>query len=77
MNEIHPIHERVVSRAAKEAKLRQKAKVIWLFGISAAGKSTLATGLGKRLLAEASPQAKSSNRLHKVDVQENAQVRTP
>jgi adenylylsulfate kinase len=38
-----------VSRTAKEERLRQRARVIWLFGISAAGKSTLATGLELRL----------------------------
>jgi adenylylsulfate kinase len=52
MSEIHPIHERTVSRAAKEARLKQRARVIWLFGISAAGKSTLAAGLEQQLQAE-------------------------
>lgn len=41
-----------VSRSAKEEMFRQRARVIWLFGISAAGKSTLATGLEARLHAQ-------------------------
>lgn len=40
---------RAVSREEREARFRQRARVVWLFGISAAGKSTLAAGLERRL----------------------------
>jgi len=42
---LHPIFERVLSRAEKENRLKQRAKVIWLYGLSGSGKSTLAIGL--------------------------------
>jgi len=46
---IHPIFDRVLSRPEKEARLKQRAKVIWLFGLSGSGKSTLAVALERRL----------------------------
>jgi adenylylsulfate kinase len=49
---LHPIFERVLSRAEKEKALRQKARVIWLYGLSGSGKSTLAIGLERRLHKE-------------------------
>jgi adenylylsulfate kinase len=49
---IHPIFERVLSRAEKEKRLRQRARVIWLFGLSGSGKSTLAIALERQLAAE-------------------------
>ena len=49
---LHPIFERMLSRAEKEKKLRQRAKVIWLYGLSGSGKSTLAIGLERQLYAE-------------------------
>lgn len=49
---LHPIFDRVVSRAEKERRLNQRARVIWLFGLSGAGKSTLAAGLERALLAD-------------------------
>ena len=49
---IHPIFERVLSRAEKEKKLRQQAKVIWLYGLSGSGKSTLAISLERLLHRE-------------------------
>jgi adenylylsulfate kinase len=49
---LHPIFDRVVSRAEKERRLNQTARVIWLFGLSGAGKSTLAIGLERALLAD-------------------------
>jgi adenylylsulfate kinase len=48
---LHPIFERMLSRAEKEKKLRQRAKVIWLYGLSGSGKSTLAIGLERQLYA--------------------------
>jgi len=44
-NHIHPIFDRQISRETKEQFLNQKAKVIWLTGLSGSGKSTIALGL--------------------------------
>jgi len=49
---LHPIFERVLSRAEKEKGLKQRARVIWLYGLSGSGKSTLAVGLERRLHAK-------------------------
>lgn len=49
---IHPIHNQLLSRGEKEARLRQRARAIWLYGLSGSGKSTLANGLERRLHAE-------------------------
>lgn len=49
---LHPIFDRVLGRAEKEARLRQKGRVIWLYGLSGSGKSTLAIALERRLAAE-------------------------
>lgn len=46
---IYPIYTSMLSRAEREKKLRQRAKVIWLFGLSGSGKSTLTTALEHRL----------------------------
>lgn len=40
-----------LSRADKEAQLRQTARVIWLYGLSGAGKTTLAVALERQLTA--------------------------
>ena len=52
MSDIHPIYAQMISRAEREAKLRQRAKVVWLYGLSGSGKSTLTTALEQRLFAE-------------------------
>src|SRR5471032_338622 len=52
MSDIHPIYAKMLSRAERETKLRQQAKVVWLYGLSGSGKSTLATALEGRLFAE-------------------------
>ncbi|ATC62635.1 adenylyl-sulfate kinase [Nibricoccus aquaticus] len=49
---IHPIFDRVLRRSEKEARLKQRARVIWLYGLSGSGKSTLAVALERRLFAE-------------------------
>jgi adenylylsulfate kinase len=49
---IHPVYNQMLGREEREKKLRQRAKVIWLYGLSGSGKSTLATALEKRLFAE-------------------------
>jgi adenylylsulfate kinase len=41
-----------MSREEKEARLNQRAKAIWLYGLSGAGKTTLATALEARLAAD-------------------------
>ena len=48
---IHPIFERLVDRAERESRLRQRAKVFWLTGLSGSGKSTIAQGV-ERLTAD-------------------------
>lgn len=49
---LHPIHDRLVSRAEREERNGHKACVIWLTGLSGSGKSTLAEGLERKLFAE-------------------------
>src|SRR5471032_1803200 len=52
MSDIHPIYSKMLSREERETKLRQRAKVIWLYGLSGSGKSTLVTALEARLFAD-------------------------
>ena len=52
MSDIHPIYAKMLGRAEREAKLRQHARVVWLYGLSGSGKSTLTTALEARLFAE-------------------------
>lgn len=52
INNIHPVFDRILERSVKEKLLNQKAKVIWLTGLSGSGKSTIAINLEKRLHAE-------------------------
>jgi adenylylsulfate kinase len=42
MTNIHPETRRFLDRAAKEELLRQKGIVLWLYGLSGSGKSTVA-----------------------------------
>jgi len=44
-NNIHPVFDKVMSRAEKEILLQQHAYVIWMTGLSGAGKTTIAQGL--------------------------------
>lgn len=46
---IHPDFDRFVDRSVKEANLKQKGVVLWLYGMSGSGKSTIATELEKQL----------------------------
>src|SRR5271154_3864133 len=48
---IYP-YTQMVGREEREKKLRQRAKVVWLFGLSGSGKSTLTTALEQRLFAD-------------------------
>jgi adenylylsulfate kinase len=49
---LYPIFDRVLGRAEKEARLKQRGRVVWLYGLSGSGKSTLAIALERRLHAE-------------------------
>ena len=42
MTNIHPETRRFLDRVAKESLLRQKGVVLWLYGLSGSGKSTIA-----------------------------------
>ena len=48
---IYPVFDRALPRRDKEAKLRQRARVVWLYGLPGSGKSTLAVALERRLHA--------------------------
>lgn len=52
MENIHPIFERIVSRAEKEQFLNQRSKVFWLTGLSGSGKSTIAERVERMLFSE-------------------------
>lgn len=49
MENLHPIHDKTISREAKELRLGQHAKVFWFTGLSGSGKSTLAIALEQKL----------------------------
>ncbi len=49
MENIHPIFDRLLQRKDREAFLNQKAKVLWLTGLSGSGKSTIAQALEREL----------------------------
>jgi len=49
MENLHPIHDRLLSRAHREARTGQRGTVVWMCGLSGSGKSTLATALERRL----------------------------
>ena len=46
---LHPISERLLTRAHREEFTKQRGVVIWMCGLSGSGKSTLATALERRL----------------------------
>lgn len=49
---IYPVFDKIIPRSEKEQKLEQRARVLWMTGLSGAGKTTLATALEQRLFAE-------------------------
>ena len=52
MTNIHPETRRFLDRAAKEDLLRQKGVVLWLYGLSGSGKSTIANEVERVLHSE-------------------------
>jgi adenylylsulfate kinase len=48
-NNIFPVHHKILSREEKEKILHQKSCVIWLTGLSGAGKTTLAVRVEEEL----------------------------
>ncbi len=52
MTNIHPETRRFLDRAAKENLLRQKGVVLWLYGLSGSGKSTIANEVERVLHGE-------------------------
>jgi len=48
-NNIHTVFDKIKDRRDKEIYLKQRAKVIWLTGLSGSGKTTIASLLEKRL----------------------------
>ena len=48
-NNIHPIFNQLLSRLERESRLKQRAKVLWLTGLSGSGKSTIAQHLEQKL----------------------------
>lgn len=48
-NNIHPIFDRLIQRADREKRLQQRAKVVWMTGLSGSGKSTIAEALERKM----------------------------
>ena len=48
-NNIFPVFDNILSKENKEKQLNQKAKVIWMTGLSGSGKTTIAIEVEKRL----------------------------
>ncbi len=46
---IHPVFDRIIGRDEKEQFLNQRARVIWMTGLSGSGKTTIAIGVEKEL----------------------------
>ncbi|MFP4351704.1 MAG: adenylyl-sulfate kinase [Puniceicoccaceae bacterium] len=49
---IHPVFDRILGRAEKERLLGQRSLVVWLYGLSGSGKSTIANLAERALHAE-------------------------
>ena len=49
MENIHPIFDRLLKREDREKRLHQRAKALWLTGLSGSGKSTIAEALEREL----------------------------
>jgi adenylylsulfate kinase len=48
-NNIHPVFDKILKREDKERLLKQRSKVIWMTGLSGAGKTTIAKFLDEAL----------------------------
>ena len=48
-NHIYPVFDKMLQRSDKEKLLNQRSKVIWMTGLSGAGKTTIAKGLDEAL----------------------------
>lgn len=48
-NNIYPVFDQILQREDKELLLKQKAKVIWMTGLSGSGKTTIAIALERAL----------------------------
>ena len=48
-NNIFPVFDNILSKENKEKQLNQKAKAIWMTGLSGSGKTTIAIEVEKRL----------------------------
>lgn len=46
---LYETHDRLVSRSEKESRLGQKGQVIWFYGLSGSGKTTIAAALDRQL----------------------------
>ena len=46
---IHPVFDQILNREDKEYLLKQRARVIWMTGLSGSGKTTIAKALEKEL----------------------------
>jgi adenylylsulfate kinase len=46
---LHPVFKQILNRPDKEKLLNQKAKVIWMTGLSGAGKTTIGVGIEREL----------------------------
>lgn len=49
---IHPVFNRLLKREDRENRLNQRAKVLWMTGLSGSGKSTIAEHLERKLYNE-------------------------
>lgn len=49
LDNIYPVFDKMLPRAAKEDLLAQRGVVVWMYGLSGSGKSTLANLLERRL----------------------------
>jgi len=49
MENIHPIFDTILARTDQETLLQQRAKVVWLTGLSGSGKSTIARAVERDL----------------------------
>jgi adenylylsulfate kinase len=51
LENIHPIHDKMLSRSEREKALHQKSIVLWFTGLSGSGKSTIAIALERALFS--------------------------